>query len=197
MNWNIEIFWMIHSWVGIAPWLDQMWIFLADWFDVILIVLSFLFLLGFHDPKPDQPYASWPEVRARLKGLILVSTSGIVAWLIALIIKAIAQAPRPFLVLENVTLLLPYGSYDSFPSGHATLFSALATALYFYNHRVGAWFAFGALVIGIARIAVGIHYPIDVVVGYGLGIVISFGTLLFYRYLKKRFIMDEWLKHLS
>ena len=50
---------------------------------------------------------------------------------------------------------------------------ALATAIYFYDRRFG-WFLFvlGALV-GIGRVAGGVHYPTDILGGAILGIIVG------------------------
>lgn len=62
-------------------------------------------------------------------------------------------------------------SYQSMPSGHATTAFALATVIGFISDR---WFYPGlalAATIGVSRVALGFHYPSDVVVGAVIGFV--------------------------
>ncbi len=76
--------------------------------------------------------------------------------------------PRPFDVLGFTPLINAAG--PSFPSGHAAWFFALATVVFFRNRKQGLWFFIGALVIVIARIYVGVHWPFDVAAGAVIGI---------------------------
>ena len=62
---------------------------------------------------------------------------------------------------------------DSFPSGHAMFFGALAMSLYFVQKRIGYMYFVVALIVGLARVASGVHFPIDIFVGYILGILIA------------------------
>lgn len=70
--------------------------------------------------------------------------------------------------------MFEHGGGDSFPSFHATFFSALATSFYFY-HKYLAWiYIIGAILIGASRITAGIHWPVDILVGYALGGLIGY-----------------------
>ncbi len=70
--------------------------------------------------------------------------------------------------------LFLHGGMDSFPSGHATLFSALAVAIYVVHKKVGYVFMFFALIIGLSRIVAGVHFPVDILAGFAIGTAISF-----------------------
>lgn len=63
----------------------------------------------------------------------------------------------------------------SFPSGHATSSFAAATVLaYALRRRAARVAAFAlAFLIAVSRVHVGVHYPLDVVAGSLLGIVIG------------------------
>lgn len=80
---------------------------------------------------------------------------------------------RPFMT-EIVNQLIPYdGAKSSFPSGHASFFFALATVVYLYNKKLGAWFLAAAVLISLARVYVGVHYPSDVLAGAIIGILVG------------------------
>jgi undecaprenyl-diphosphatase len=94
--------------------------------------------------------------------------------------------PRPFDALDITALVGESG--DSFPSGHGAFFFALAGTVWFYNRRRGALLFFLALVIGIARVAAGVHWPLDIVGGIATGILSALIVhFLFRRDFKKLF----------
>ena len=101
--------------------------------------------------------------------------SAIVAWFIGGLLKEWLATPRPFIDLSNVNLLFPFGNHDSFPSGHVTFLSALAAGVYFFlNSKKLVWaLGTGAVVVGLARVAAGIHWPFDIVGGIILGVAVS------------------------
>jgi undecaprenyl-diphosphatase len=91
------------------------------------------------------------------------------------LIRFFYKRPRPFEVLE-VNQLIEHSAGRSFPSGHAAFFFALATGIYLFNKKTGVWFLVAAGLIAFSRVYAGIHYPLDVVVGAGIGI----GTAVFF-----------------
>ncbi len=76
--------------------------------------------------------------------------------------------PRPFLA-HHVLLLVNAAHDSSFPSDHATAAFTVATTALLWR-MPGRWlYLLGAVVIALARVYVGAHYPADVVVGGALG----------------------------
>ena len=105
-----------------------------------------------------------------------------IVWVIAKIIKYFYFSPRPFLELDNVKLLIEHGANDSMPSGHTVLATALAMITYLYNKKMGILFLVFAILIGLSRIIVGVHWPLDVLVGAIFGIL---GILILNKIIKK------------
>ena len=104
---------------------------------------------------------------------VTIAVSGILAQ----VIKHIAGRARPKLMPElgaySFDPLSVKASLASFPSGHATTVFAAAVALSLFVPRARlALFAF-ALVIAIARVLAGAHYPSDVVAGALLGTFVA------------------------
>lgn len=93
--------------------------------------------------------------------------------------------PRPF-VAGNFTPLIPHDPTNGFPSGHTLWSSGIAMVVYFFNKKLGAFFLLLALIVGLARIAAGIHSPLDVAGSF----VISIATAFFVH----RFIMPKLLR---
>lgn len=93
------------------------------------------------------------------------------------IIKVIVHRPRP--PVENFLIL--QGGF-SFPSGHSCsglVFYGLFAYLLLYTtvdktvyKTVGILFIVLAIIIGLSRIYVGVHYPTDVLGGWSLGLAI-------------------------
>jgi len=94
----------------------------------------------------------------------------------AILLKAAFAVPRPFLVLPagSVQLLDVLPANGAFPSGHA-MASALLAGVLAQGRRW--WWQAGlmALVLLVcwSRIAIGVHWPLDVLVGAALGWVIA------------------------
>jgi len=62
----------------------------------------------------------------------------------------------------------------SYPSGHAIIAAGIATLLWPYLGRTGRVIVvLLALAVGVARIYLGAHNPLDVVAGYGLGLLLG------------------------
>ncbi|MFH1608987.1 MAG: phosphatase PAP2 family protein [Patescibacteria group bacterium] len=178
LNINNKIFFALYNLTHKSLCFDRIIIFFADIFPYIVILIAIIFLLFHHEvfflTKPIK------ELKTKCKEIALVFFSGIFAWSLASVIKIIIQAPRPFIIFPNVVSLLNETGF-SFPSGHATFFMALATALFFSHKRIGYIFGIFALLIGVARIATGVHFPIDILNGFLLGILIAYLVRFLYK----------------
>lgn len=91
-------------------------------------------------------------------------------------IKDIVQAPRPFELDPSVALVDPeeiYGVGYGMPSGHAQWAMTVWGILASWMQRGWFWLLAGILVflIGLSRVYLGMHFPSQVAVGWGLGLV--------------------------
>jgi undecaprenyl-diphosphatase len=91
------------------------------------------------------------------------------------VIKPLTERPRPCNVLDpaEVVLLVNRTRSFSFPSSHAT--NSFAGALYFSAFMPSLTvplFVLAAL-ISFSRIAVGVHYPLDVAAGAAIGLAVA------------------------
>lgn len=155
---NEAIFYFFYNFAHQSAWLDKAVVFTALYLPFIVPVLAFLYLIVYRKP---------------LRDFIFVFLTAGVAVAISKILKIIIQAPRPQFALENVVSLFEKTTY-AFPSDHATFFMALALAIFFVHKKAGLVFLVLALLIGIARIVVGVHFPVDILGGFALGALVAY-----------------------
>jgi undecaprenyl-diphosphatase len=111
---------------------------------------------------------SWRSVSGR-HGVVAAGFSALLALGVAQIISHLVERPRPYVGHAGAHLFIPASHDWSFPSDHATAGFAIAVALLLRNRRVGLAALAVAIVMSIARVAVGTHYPGDVLAGAALG----------------------------
>ncbi len=113
-----------------------------------------------------RPFADTLWKRASVGAL----ASAAVAMLANQAISHVWDRPRPFVTHAATTHLLSAPSPDpSFPSDHAAAAFAIAFAVLFCSRRAGAGFLVVATLIALTRIALGLHYPSDVIAGAIVG----------------------------
>lgn len=90
-----------------------------------------------------------------------------------LILKNLVSRPRPWLMVEGLTAIVTEKDLNSFPSGHTTAAFAFASAL--WRTAPDKWMRWTALIcavlMGLSRLYVGVHYPSDVLVGVAVGLL--------------------------
>ena len=175
---NTEIFRYLNNLTLTNPWLGKVAIFLASPLACLLILIAIIFLFFHLSSSPKQ----------KVKEILFVFVTALAAWLVATVLKNLIHSPRPFVFLPNVNLLVKPDDVFSFPSGHATFFGALATALYFYHKRIGLLFFLGAVLIGLGRIMSGIHFPIDILAGLIIGWGVALAVYFWLRPIGKRLL---------
>ena len=105
----------------------------------------------------------------------LASASALVSAGVALLanqaISHLWERPRPFTAHSSLTHVLGARTTDpSFPSDHAAAAFAIAFAVFAFSRRAGVGFLVVATLIGLSRIALGMHYPSDVLAGLLVGL---------------------------
>lgn len=167
MTLDTQIFYLLNNLAGQSPLFDGVVVFLATYLSYVLIVLFLALVFFWHYPQWEK----WEL-------FLVVGVSSLIARFgVTELIRFFYHRPRPFLTLP-VHQLLTESSW-SFPSGHATFFFALATAVYFYNKKWGIGFFIATIFITVSRVIAGIHYPSDIIGGAFIGILVAYATYYF------------------
>lgn len=103
-------------------------------------------------------------------GLILMLSASL-----NLILKVAFHTPRPFWVLTDITPQR-YDIGFGIPSGHAQNAVAVWGVIAAYVHKTWVWIAAVVLIffIGLSRVALGVHFPIDVLTGWIVGAIVLY-----------------------
>lgn len=124
--------------------------------------------------------AGRPVLGRRLAG------SGIAAYVLAKAVKRVVERGRPLEFLPDVRVRGRPASGDGFVSGHAAVSMALAVeACEYFGSRARPLPLLGAPLVGLARVYVGAHLPLDVIGGAALGWAIA----------RTRSAAGAWVEH--
>jgi len=156
---DYNLFLLVNNLVGKWVCLDSLAIFFAKYFIYYLVAGAIILFFLIKDKKE------------KIKYLILTLLSVILSRLIITeIIRFFWYRPRPF-VAYAVNSLIKHSASASFPSGHIAFLFALSMAILFFNKKFGIAFLIISLLVGLARVFVGVHYPLDILGGIVIGII--------------------------
>ncbi|ARU57894.1 PAP2 superfamily protein [Oleiphilus messinensis] len=140
--------------------------FMGDALFCLVIVLFF---------ARSNPHLAWVVFLAAIYGTLFTHS-----------LKQLVDAFRPAYMLdpEIFYIIGPAFKKHSFPSGHALTIFTTATVLLYYarNLSTRVFLIVAAALIGISRVMVGVHWPIDVLVGAVGGGLATIGAVYTTRY---------------
>ncbi len=172
------IFIYLNSFIGKSIVFDGLVVVFARYFQYIVIVYALILMyrtLVNRDPDLNPRL----YIHKAISEAVWIFGSVAAAFTVTAIMKISFAIPRPF--LSGIEPLFIHGGYNSFPSGHATVFAALTVSMFLFHHKRGWWFFASALAIGGARVMAGVHYPIDIIAGYIVGAVSAYLVYIFIR----------------
>lgn len=162
------------------PYAPEITIFFAEW--LIWVLLATVALTISWPAFIDTSRTREQRIRKAAKQIFFVFFVSASAWVVAQFFKAGFGIPRPFVALDVIHPLFEHSANGSFPSGHTTLLSALGAILISIRYRRIGWLILIAtLFSGVARVAAGVHWPVDIFGGFVLGIGVAALVAFFMR----------------
>lgn len=128
--------------------MNEVVIFGARYLFIVVVLLEVAFLVLRHRRR-------WREM------IIAAAIIGSVAFLASLVANRFIQDPRPF-ILGRFTPMIPSATDNGFPSDHVLLLAATAAVTMVASLRAGLLGLLGAVLVGLARVYVGVHHLADV-----------------------------------
>ncbi|KKS38008.1 MAG: hypothetical protein A3G49_01120 [Candidatus Sungbacteria bacterium RIFCSPLOWO2_12_FULL_41_11] len=162
---DTQILLWFNSWVGWYDWVDITIVFRVEILPYFFIA-GLMFFAVFYKNEEQK-------IKNRLIILEALAAGLISRYVITETIRFLYNRPRPFEAVEGLNQLLQHLPGYSFPSGHATFYFALAATIFLYHKKAGILFLFAAFQLTLTRIAIGFHWPSDILAGAILGITIS------------------------
>ena len=122
-------------------------------------ILVVLFFFARRDRRADARRAA-----------VAAGASTVFALAVGQLISRAVDRPRPFVADPGgVHLFAKHVADAGFPSDHATAAFAIAVAILLRDRRWGLAVIALAAIVAIGRVALGLHYPSDVLAGAALG----------------------------
>jgi undecaprenyl-diphosphatase len=145
----------VNGWQGV-PAIDAFFLYATElgtpWFSLVPVCIAF----AVRNPP-------------RIRQIFLPATIGAVSGVINAALKVWIARPRPPLVVPGIRTLGPPLWELSFPSGHTLLAFIVLGGVWHLDRRLAYVWLPCAVLVGLSRIYLGVHFPSDVLAGAALG----------------------------
>ena len=157
---------------------NYIFVFFHDYHENIGFVLPVLSLWIFHIFK---------DKKNRISLIVLIPLSILITDQIGSNIKNLELRQRPYMTIDqnkmNLLVKAKKGenglykntksSKKSFPSNHSANIWTLSFILGYIYKNKRKYFVTLAVLISISRVYIGVHYPLDIIIGAGIGLVVG------------------------
>lgn len=162
-----KLFDVINGFVGTWAWLDSLMTLLVSDFFLPVVISAAVWSLWFTGETGEQRFG-------KQMGFIYAAGGAALSnWLIQ-IINLFADRSRPFLALPETNVLFYRPTDPSFPSNAAAFAFAMAAGVWLVDRRLGLTIGAAAFVFSFGRVYAGMHYPLDVVGGALIGVLVTY-----------------------
>ncbi|MCX6811208.1 MAG: phosphatase PAP2 family protein [Candidatus Berkelbacteria bacterium] len=147
---------------------DSFWIKLLVFICAKYLIFFFFLIIAYmwwlNKPNKKEEHKS-------KRAVIYTMLSLAWAFLIDQLINLVFIRNRPYISHQDVKQLSVTVDPTSFPSAHSIFVFAIAASFYFTGYRrLGIFLSVLAAIVGLSRIAAGVHYPSDIIAGSIFGI---------------------------
>lgn len=112
-------------------------------------------------------------ITGRPRATLALFVASLVAWRLDDVVKEVIERPRPEGLVDGLVVREDADGFG-FPSGHTAVAFAVAAVLFQVLPARWRWIPFVlASLVAIARLYVGVHWPMDLVGGAALGLAIG------------------------
>ncbi|MBL3805465.1 phosphatase PAP2 family protein [Streptomyces sp. BRB081] len=168
-NPDVGLLYDINGLAATSPdWVDRVVSFAGVYGLVLAVVLLTLWTWWRVRRTPDRE-----EAAGAVAAVVWAPLAAGAALLVNIPIRGFVGRPRPAEQHRGVEELIGGTSDFSFVSDHATLAMALAVGLFIAHRRVGLVGIALAVLLGLSRVYLGVHYPTDVIGGLALGTAVA------------------------
>ncbi|PGV54241.1 undecaprenyl-diphosphatase [Bacillus cereus] len=149
---NYTVFQWINNFAGSSKLLDTLMIAITN--SVPYVAILFMLILWFNNGKKENAI--------RKQYTVLYTTLSVsIALLVNVLIHAVYYHPRPF-ITHHVNQLVPYAADSSFVSDHSVLVFSIAFVFILRGEKLKYIALIWAILVGVSRMYVGVHYPLDI-----------------------------------
>ena len=163
---DTDLFLLINGFVGVMPFIDRFaqWV-VSDYLMPIALALMLIFMWFIDRDR---------EIRVgRQLGVFVALTSMALSSGVVFILNFYYFRPRPFVDVD-VSLLFYKPTDSSFPSNAAAAVFGLAFGIWGVNRRLGYVAIAAASLYGLARVYAGVHYPMDILAGAAIAVLVTY-----------------------
>ena len=123
--------------------------------------------------------------------VICALTAFVISEVIGKIVGMLYSHHQPFAELSNVNQLIEHEVDNSFPSDHTILFFSVCLTFWLFKKKHGFLWILLAFCVGLSRIWVGVHYPVDIIVAAVIGSTLS---IIVYQVIPRLIIVRKLLE---
>lgn len=148
---NLSLFRLVNDLGKEYPFLNPIFIFIAEYM-VFLLALGVL-IIWFTRDEDNRIM------------ILCASIAFICAFTVGKVSGVFHSNYQPFVELNDVNKLIHKEKDNSFPSDHTILFFSYCFSFWLFKRGWSILWVLLAVIVGVSRIWVGVHYPLDILTG--------------------------------